>query len=252
MPEFRDLVYVNESKLKIISEQVFWTKSGLQDWSLNVPLLFGELRLSGRNSSTKEMTISERIDKIIKLLEKREMLSRERPETIRDSYELNAPLFTLEECRATKVILPIPKSSSLSQLGDLVVWISDPPTIPNLSMDNSWTKPVTFLYLVESNWDDGKFTSPWSGCSALQAVVNILSGEPLFSVCRGGEPFGRDDFVHPINKLRRIGAYATDERKIVTLYKRRLISDEQCALIGDHAFRLHDLLGYPLFIEVKD
>jgi hypothetical protein len=58
----------------------------------------------------------------------------------------------------------------------------------------------------------------------------------------------RGSFAHPIEKLTSIGGIVIDKRIIETLYKPRYMSDEQCFIDSDTAYRVHDLLAYPLFI----
>jgi hypothetical protein len=110
----------------------------------------------------------------------------------------------------------------------------------------------TFLYLTEARLDGGQTQTTFSGCSALQAIVNAANGRPLLQGNDDGEPLGRQTYEHPIKKLIDVGARVSGEaRRIESLYYIRYITDEQCHTRDSKLLRGNDLLGYPLFIAER-
>ena len=102
------------------------------------------------------------------------------------------------------------------------------------------------MYLTEL-WLDDSTSFFWSGCSALQAIVNAVQGKAL-GTRDALEPFGREDSKHPVRKLMGIGATLGDERRITSLYIKRAITNEQCYKLNGEVRRVNDLLAYPIFI----
>jgi hypothetical protein len=91
----------------------------------------------------------------------------------------------------------------------------------------------------------------WSGCSALRFIVNAVSGkrEDLRDNL-GPESIGRDDPRHPVEKLSEIGGVKGEPRKIECLYTIRYMTDEQSFTHKGVVHRVHDILGYPLFVSI--
>jgi len=97
-------------------------------------------------------------------------------------------------------------------------------------------------------YDKGSFYSNLSGCSALQALSNIVFDKPLFEI-NGEEPLGRGNYKHPVKKLNELGAINLGKFEIKTLYRKRYITNEQCFTQERKRYRCNDLLGYPLLID---
>ncbi len=164
--------------------------------------------------------------------------------------------YIYEEMIAEKVILHR-STGPAKDLPALAIWISDPDE-SLLEADASLVAHEwdalrgSYLYLLEAHWPDTEGEFPLlSGLSALQMVANISVGvDPL---ARGHqeqwEPFGRGVAANPIEKLRSLGITTGEKRHIASMYRVRLVSNEQKIRRGDHEFRTHDVLGYPVFIE---
>ena len=168
-----------------------------------------------------------------------------RPPQIPDRGTTRLPQFVLERMRARKVILPRQLLSAVPSLREFSVWVSDPD--PDDFTDGHWDFCGTFLYLTEMFIDEGVFGTTYSGCSALQALLNAATGRP-FLERNFDEPYGRYSALHPVEKLTALGAQTSDERTIDVLYRPRYMTNEQCYVIGGTERRVHDLLAYPIYI----
>lgn len=167
----------------------------------------------------------------------------------RDFHDLDSENLICESVSATKVIFPREVlNSTVSELRELVVWVSEPDReVMKSRSDDAYDFAGTFLYLVTPLYEDDGVHTFYSGCSALQVISNLITGQP-FMTRNGEEPFGRSTFKHPIDKLKEMGGIVIDRRSIEALYVCRYMSDEQCFNDGESAYRCHDLLGYPLYI----
>jgi hypothetical protein len=107
------------------------------------------------------------------------------------------------------------------------VWISEPDYSVLYKRTNKFSG--SFLYLIKRDYDTGDYKYCLSGCSALQALVNITNSNNILvssSTRIGYEPFGRGDLKHPIKKLQNIDALYLGEREIETIYRLRYNHDE--------------------------
>jgi hypothetical protein len=85
----------------------------------------------------------------------------------------------------------------------------------------------TFLCLIQPLYDKGAFFNNLSGCSALQALSNIIFGKNLFELNKD-ESLGRGNYKHSIKKLQRLGGINLGSFTIKTLYRKRYFTNEQC------------------------
>jgi hypothetical protein len=158
-------------------------------------------------------------------------------------------LFVEETMVARKVIVPRKHLELVPGLRSIAVWISDPD--PSHLSTVPFGSRATFVYLVESFWDAGELATVWSGCSALQAIANVVSGVPGMFLPLIGEPLGRGSAEHPLDKLRILDVQVQPPRRIRSLYRIRYITDEQCFTLEDQEHRVNDLMGYPLYITAE-
>jgi hypothetical protein len=186
------------------------------------------------------------IDRLTVALAGNGRLSYTRP-TTRAAYEPNQLI--RETVAATKVIIRHQTlKDTVPGVRELAVWVAEPGAESlRRRKDDRYDFTGTFLYLVTALYDEGQLDTFYSGCSALQVISNLVTGQPFLTV-DWEEPLARGSYAHPIEKLTSIGGIVIDKRIIETLYKPRYISDEQCFIDGDTAYRVHDLLAYPLFI----
>lgn len=129
------------------------------------------------------------------------------------------------------------------------MWIADPSEESLKSRsDDPYDFSGCFLYLITPLYDDVRTTTFYSGCSALQVISNLANGSPFITVDQN-EPLGRNDYAHPTDKLRSIGGIIIDRRPIDVLYKPRYMTDEQSYCKDGQVYRVHDLLGYPIYVS---
>lgn len=185
-------------------------------------------------------------DQLIKGLEKMGRLSKTRPETL---TEFAPNRLVHETILATKVLIPYRiLRDTVPGVRELAVWVADPDAERlSLRSDDPYDFAGTFLYLTTPLYDHEQLGTFYSGCSALQVISNLIVGKPFLTPdCQ--EPLGRGSYAHPVDKLRSVGGIIVDRRPIETLYRPRYVSNEQCFADGERAYRVHDVLGYPLYI----
>lgn len=199
-------------------------------------------------SSNRDFNNHEKIELFINHLKDNDLLEYKRPVDILDVYVNSKKRYVIETMVATKIIFPSESLTQLRGTQEFVLWISNPDSTAITA--SNFINNVTFLYIPEIWFDDERYTSVHSGCSALQAVVNYLENKYITSQeFHGDEQLGRNSNQHPIEKIVKIGAVKLSTKKITCLYKKRYITDEQCYLFNGKDARVHDLLGYPIFIS---
>jgi hypothetical protein len=240
----RRYLFVDQGELERYLEQfpIEPKKSRKRRWTVSLSIVGP--KVEGSEEEAAEMRNQhEKVQLLLHHLDLSGRVAFNRPPSMRDDE--NRQPFVLETMTAQKMIIPSDCVQRITGLKHLAVWVSDPtPTDPP---QDPWDFRGTFLYLTEAHWENGSFQTVWSGCSALQAVVNTLSGQPFFTLGRG-EKFGRHSTDHPIEKLKRLGGVVTDTRRIISLYFKRYLTNEQCYRLDGRDRRVNDLLGYPIFI----
>ena len=127
--------------------------------------------------------------------------------------------------------------------------MSEPEAGFELLKANEWDFTGTFLYLTQIESAKPQLANFYSGCSALQAISNVVEGLPgLAQHPSGYEPLGRDSSAHPLTKLKSIGGVISLKRQIECLYSPQYMTNEQVFETGGECHRVNDLLAYPLFI----
>ena len=187
----------------------------------------------------------EKLMAVCDFLRTRGLISTERPNSI-DLYKDEDFEFIYEKMFAYKLFFPKNKLTEIVGLDHLVVWVAEP-DFSKLS-EEPWKFRGTFLYLIETLYDRGDFAITLSGCSALQALCNIITGQQFYTI-NWDEPLGRRSNLHPIEKLKKMGAINLGKQEITTIYRKRYMTDEQCFAHDGKEYRCNDLLGYPLFIS---
>ncbi len=245
-----DYIFIDEAALDSYIEQIpvppAQDRKSSRKFSLS---LTGPSVEMGEETSTRPLTTHEKIQKLTEFLRKANLLDERRPKQMSKGMygDPGERPYVLETTTARKVIIPKQHLENIDGLRELAVWISDPSE--DDFTDEEWEWHGTFLYLTEGHWDNKRYHSVWSGCSALQAIVNVANGAPLIlPEPVGDEPYGRWCNEHPITKLGRLNSIVMDTRKITTLYRKRYMTDEQCYVVNGQKRRVNDLLAYPLFI----
>jgi hypothetical protein len=199
----------------------------------------------------QELSAREKIILVESFLENLDEIAVKRPIRLNIEADSQNQLFVLESMMARKVIMPLDENRQLGGLSELAVWISDPD--PSLYSTEPYDWTGTFLYLTECHWDFNGYSTVFSGVSALQGLINQITGKDFLAyVNEEFEPYGRGRDLHPVDKLKDIGGIATEERRIKSLYRKRYFTDEQVYSYKGECRRVNDLLGYPLYIEADD
>jgi hypothetical protein len=147
---------------------------------------------------------------------------------------------------AVKVILP--KQYNPDSVDSLAVWVSEPSKADLNARRGKWDFTGCYVYLVEVRWDlNEPYSTVLSGCSALQAAINIYHDHSAIA-SDPEESLGRWGKGSPIDKLRQMGALIGTPKSILSLYKKRYITNEQTTGTDNKDIRLSDLLAYPIFI----
>lgn len=244
----RDYLYIDEGKLDLLAQQIRTTKKQTAKRGKKISLSITGLGVELSEEDTwRELSTHEKIDALLAHLTISDLLDTTRPQELDPREDTGIPCgrpFVLETALARRVIISNARLTAAPGIKHLAVWVSDPD--PSVYTQEDYVWRGTFLYLTELWVDD---TPPfWSGCSALQAIVNATKGESL-NTRNAAEPFGRRKCDHPISKLLSIGAVAGDLRRITSLYAKRSMTNEQCYTWEGEKRRVNDLLGYPIFIS---
>jgi hypothetical protein len=198
-----------------------------------------------RDHVNEPLPLHKKITHLTKALTKAGLLGRTRP-TVMLQSDNPEPRFVLETTAARKVIFAPEHFAKIPKLKEFAVWVADPDPA-DLTPEATWKYTGTFLLLTQLQFDDVRFQTVFSGCSALQAVVNGFRGDRLI-LGPDGEPLGRGSYVHPVEKLRQMSVAVSEPREIQALYRLRYMTNEQCYTYDGREYRVNDLLAYPLFI----
>jgi hypothetical protein len=196
----------------------------------------------------RALTLSEKLSVLANKLQAERMITFSRPSTGSGSEGSPNNILVWERCRAKKLILPCASKLQNAGLRSIAVWISDPNPMDLFGPD--WIYRGSFLFLTELHFDTSFTGIVYSGCSALNFIANAAANLP-FLTCDGSESLGRGSAEHPIEKLKNLGAVVGDEREIETFYKIRYMTNEQRYTYNGQDHRVHDILGYPIFIATS-
>jgi hypothetical protein len=253
-PRLVDYLFVDEDLLRRYTEQIRdrFAQEKDHSWSISANLAGPKIE-SSRRAKRRELNVYERIDLLEVYLDVTKDLANERPQSYDELHGADVPRFVRETTEAVKVIIPSPHLEHVNGLKSFAVWVADPDASVYSHEDYVWRG--TFLYLTEMHWDTLGFSTTFSGCSALQAIVNAALGKELVSHPpqeETWEPFGRGSHLHPLTKLQKLGVTISDKRKIKTLYRTRFMTNEQCYTVAGEERRVNDLLAYPVYIAAAD
>ena len=240
-----DYLYVDKSRLDNYVEQLGGCKPDQTKKSKKVSLsLKGPAIEYSEENQKREATTQEKISFLIAKLREHNMLAEKRLSEA-PPWGTDVPQFFLEETVATPITIPKDRLPPQLGLSALKIWISDPN--PKDLNGPEWSFRGSFLYLTELAFDNLVYQSVYSGCSALKFIANAATGAPLLERS-GPEKLGRDSADHPIDKLREFAPTIGDARRVQTLYRIRYMTNEQVYTFEGNEHRVHDILGYPVFI----
>jgi hypothetical protein len=239
----RSYIYVSEYMVQKYFEQIQYFDGADKDTNMSFSLSLAGPSVDLNQKKKENATEAEKILKIEKFLENTSDLSYSRPQE--SGNDVEATGFVMETFTARKVIVPCRFSKLLRGMYFFTVWISDPDPAVYVEEDYVWRG--TFLYLVGGWCDTNEYHSTLSGCSALQFIMNVAEGKNPLKIANQ-EPLGRGNDLHPVDKLKRLGALVSGQRKLTSLYRKRYVTNEQCYEYADKKRRVNDLVGYPIYI----
>ena len=163
--------------------------------------------------------------------------------------------YYVHECSVATPVL-VPRKPALDDGPPIKVWVSDPVEVHGKYHEFQFVG--SFLFLVQGGGPEFHAAGSWSGVSALRFIVQSLAtpypstDERLNDLCSAPDIFGRDSSVHPLDKLRRVGATVGYHRRIETIYRIAYMTNEQSYTPPGlrHGVRVNDICGYPLYVAV--
>jgi hypothetical protein len=246
----KEYLFVDEMRLRDIAEQL-----GVHRATDNVDYVQATIGITNLGANTnraisfRDTTRSEKIDRVIAELIMHDFVLTERPHS-EDALCRGAIRYVLETMTARKVIIPTSQSTIVPGLRDLAIWVADPvePLDPD-KYENNWETEDTFVYLVESYWEEseGPHPGPYSAFSALNFIVSAIA-EPLGLPRESYRHDPRADGRSPREVLAAIGGVEQQPREIESLYYLRYISNDQEVAVNGKLCRCYDIVGYPVYI----
>jgi len=194
--------------------------------------------------TSETRSYEEKISFLLEHLAESNNLTNIRPSEMPKNYTLNPP-FVHESCQAISFIIPCCDELNKAGINAIKLWVSKPDH--GDFVDEDWNWSGSYLFLTEIHFDDGEYHSLYSGCSALRFVANAVAGNKFLDM-PGEEILGRFDKRPITTKLMQLGALPSEARKIEVLYRIRYMTDEQWHMDDGVERRVHDILGYPIFI----
>jgi hypothetical protein len=196
--------------------------------------------------SEKEASLHDKIDFLIGKLKDKGYLGTRRPPRLLSGHRLPCD-FVYENTVAIPFYIPVGARLRDAGYTSLKIWVSEPDSAD--FTDGEWDFSGSYLFLTELHLDNKGHSSFVSGCSALKFIVNATS-PPDFVDSREHEVLGRFDERNLAAKLIGLGAKPGPPQRIETLYRIRYMTDEQYYKSGSVSRRVHDIVGYPLFIAL--
>lgn len=244
-PELRNLRYVNEEKIDSLLVQLgFDARSKSSTRKFGLRGLSPEASQSSVQSETK-IPIEKRIAEVIDRLRETSKLTGERPAFV-PHYPGEEPPFVIERCNARQFVFPRTVFKHDLGISALKLWVSEPDATQFVDKPFYWDS--AYLILTEVHFDNSEHRMMVSGCSALRLVANAIENKQTYHR-EGEEVLGRWDKRPMTEKIMTLGGIPGSSLPIETLYSIRYMTDEQYDPRAPQEGRVHDILGYPLFIS---
>ena len=196
------------------------------------------------------------IEKVVEGLRESGQLRIYRPESSAD-FDDEGPIgwYVSEQLTVTPVTVPV--SAQLRGFGApdrINVWVGDPVVPRDSHADDGFVG--SFLFLVEELPEQpaSHLPRPVSGMSAVRFLFDSLRhGEPIgvpanATALATESDFAPSGYLHPMRKLERAGGVAGRPRKVDTVYKIALMTNERTYTVEGRPLRMNDIAAYPLFI----
>jgi hypothetical protein len=266
MEPLRDFSYINSRLIGSLARQLGLAvdqETTLEyETGVDLKLATGKRRVTKRNPPLGPHD-PRLIGPIVEALRDRGQLHVYRPERSQDYLwdSLGDPTrvgyFVHEEFVATPVLVPRASSTNSDfTLPPLKVWVSDPlDEVRGQYYDFEFVG--SFLFLVEETRPElPTFISSISGISALRMIVDFLAvgrsptRDAIDELVVIEDKFGERSSMHPLDKLRSVGATITRPRHVEAVYRISYMNDEQAYIPKGFTrpARVNDVCAYPLYI----
>ena len=242
-PSPRDYLYIDETRLNKYVEQISSTNTFRKSPSLKfgtsglIPTISIEVA-----AQLSEKTNHEKVSELVKYLEDNGHISHSRPAESGNYGDI--PDFVLEECEASRILIPSTKDFDASE--GIVIWVSEWPLERKL---NLLSPPGLLCLIQDSTHDDTTHNAGFShsGYTWLQALLHQLSQEKVKTKMLIEYPLSPiGDYLHdiitaqryldnerqvfrknPLRWLKEKGCKLSTSRRIVTLYRIRNLGGDQ-------------------------
>lgn len=236
-----ELLAIDHTRLNIYLQFLEQDESLFKRLGISLGINLGLISLKTINpESLDEMNSIRKLKLLHKKLDKSGALYNVRASSYEDIYGSNKHFFLEKNIKARKFFVPV-EIKEAKDIDHLIVWVCEPDEITPYK---NFEEKGSYLFLIESFWEDDNYHAMISGCSAFQWVVKNAFEKPDNIWCK----FNRSDYRDPIKCLVDLGAIDQGEKIISTLYRRRYMSNEQMYKLKGIQYRGFDVVGYPVAI----
>lgn len=244
--DITEYLSIDHTRLDNYLSQLKNDRSFFKKWGISFGGNLGPLRIQTTDpEKIRDINVHQKIIELTKLLGNSESLLFERPYYPKYHHILEN-VFILEKHIKARRLLLQKTGAVIKGLLSIVIWVSMPRNIKPGKRDDIYNETEgSVLYLIESFWEDDRYSSMITGCSALQWVIkNAIGDDPShFDLSNSKE------FDTPFDAFESLGAIDQGERTISTLYRIRYLTDESFFKHHGKKFRCFDVIGYPVYIS---
>jgi hypothetical protein len=236
-----ELLAIDQKRLSVYLQFLEQDESLFKKLGISIGINLGLINLKTINpESLDEINTIRKLKLLHKKLDKSGALYDVRATSYEDIYGSNKHFFLEKNIKARKFFVPV-EIKEAKDIDHLIVWVCEPDEITPYE---NFEEKGSYLFLIESFWEDDNYHAMISGCSAFQWVVKNAfdKSDDVW------HKHDRSDDRDPIKCLVDLGAIDQGEKVISTLYRRRYMSNEQMYKLKGIQYRGFDVVGYPVAI----
>jgi len=241
--DITEYLSIDHTRLDNYLSQLKNDRSFFKKWGISFGSNLGPLRIQTTDpEKIRDINVHQKIIELTQLLKNSDSLLFERPYYRKYYHAPEENAFVLEKRIKARRLLLQKTGAVIKGLLSIVIWVSMPRNIKPGKRDDIYNETEgSVLYLIESFWEDDRYSSMITGCSALQWVIkNAIGDDPS----RFDKEFGT-----PLDAFKSLGAIDQGDRTISTLYRIRYLTDESSFKHHGKQFRCLDVVGYPVYIS---
>lgn len=244
--DLREYIFLNYGVIESFCDQILFGKVTQEHIDKKISVGTSGVKIEFEKKEKNIESIFYKIELIEDIISYQGKKISFRPSTL-DTADEHSFKYVKETFDAYKVIIPVPINVYSDKVSQIVLWVSEPD--PEQYVNDGRSFIGTFLFLVESFNATPEFCGMMSGCSALQYVYNLSKNLDESALHQsGGEPFGRWNYIHPLEKIKSMGGEIVSKKRVTSLYKMKYFTNEQSYTLNQQERRVNDLLSYPLYI----